>query len=238
MPLNSIVALLQFTTILPLGRIREFGDFARHSWVYPIAGYVIGGICAVLVYFIGQPLVAASIAIGILFLISGCNHLDGLMDFGDGLMAHGDREKRIKALTDRQIGTGGIALALVITLISFSSLAASSCLVCALLVAEVGAKFSMAFLSTVGSSFHDGLHASIQKYSRPYFPFLAFMLCIPLVFLPVPRLSLAISAIAMVACPVALLFISKRLFGGVNGDVVGASNEITRSIILAILCFA
>lgn len=238
MPLNSIVALLQFTTILPLGRIREFGDFARHSWVYPIAGYVIGGICAGLVYFIGQPLVAASIAIGILFLISGCNHLDGLMDFGDGLMAHGDREKRIKALTDRQIGTGGIALALVITLISFSSLAASSCLVCALLVAEVGAKFSMAFLSTVGSPFHDGLHASIQKYSRPYFPFLAFMLCIPLVFLPVPRLSLAISAIAMVACPVALLFISKRLFGGVNGDVVGASNEITRSIILAILCFA
>lgn len=238
MPLNSIVALLQFTTILPLGRIREFGSFARHSWIYPIAGYVIGGICAGFVYFIGQPLLAASLAVGILLLISGCNHLDGLMDFGDGLMAHGDREKRIKALTDRQIGTGGIALALVFTLISFSSLAASSCLVCALLVAEVGAKFSMAFLSTFGKPFHSGLHASIQEHSRPYFPFLAAILCLPLLFLPVSRLSLAISGIAMVACPVALLFVSKRLFGGVNGDVVGASNEITRSVILAILCLA
>jgi adenosylcobinamide-GDP ribazoletransferase len=33
-----------------------------------------------------------------------------------------------------------------------------------------------------------------------------------------------------------LLLISKRLFGGVNGDVVGASNEITRAFI--ILCMA
>jgi len=31
-----------------------------------------------------------------------CHHFDGLLDLGDGLMAHGEREKRIKALTDRQ----------------------------------------------------------------------------------------------------------------------------------------
>ena len=76
MPLTPIVALLQLTTILPLGRVREFAEFARRSWLYPLAGYVIGGICACSVYFIGQPLVAAAIAIGILFLLTGCNHLD------------------------------------------------------------------------------------------------------------------------------------------------------------------
>lgn len=238
MSLTSIVALLQFTTILPLGRIREFGDFARHSWIYPIAGYVIGGMCACVVYFIGQPLVAAALAIGMLFLISGCNHLDGLMDFGDGLMAHGDMERRIRALTDRQIGTGGLALALSITLIAFSSLAASSCLICALVIAEVGAKFSMAFLSTFGKPFHEGLHASIQGHSKPYFPLLAALLCLPLLLLPVPRIALAAGAIVTVACPIALLYISERLFGGVNGDVVGACNEITRSLILAALCLA
>ncbi|HEU17503.1 MAG TPA: adenosylcobinamide-GDP ribazoletransferase, partial [Methanolinea sp.] len=32
-----------------------------------------------------------------------------------------------------------------------------------------------------------------------------------------------------------LLYLARRLFGGVNGDVVGASNEITRAVILLVL---
>jgi adenosylcobinamide-GDP ribazoletransferase len=39
----------------------------------------------------------------------------------------------------------------------------------------------------------------------------------------------------MIAVPAALLAISRRLFGGVNGDVVGASGEITRALVLATL---
>jgi adenosylcobinamide-GDP ribazoletransferase len=33
---------------------------------------------------------------------------------------------------------------------------------------------------------------------------------------------------------VILLGIAKRLFGGVNGDVVGASNEITRAMVIVV----
>jgi adenosylcobinamide-GDP ribazoletransferase len=36
----------------------------------------------------------------------------------------------------------------------------------------------------------------------------------------------------MVACPVILFILSRRLFGGVNGDIVGASNEITRALVI------
>jgi adenosylcobinamide-GDP ribazoletransferase len=38
-----------------------------------------------------------------------------------------------------------------------------------------------------------------------------------------------------VACPLILFLVSKRLFGGVNGDVVGASNEITRAFVILAL---
>lgn len=236
MPLTAVVSLLQFTTVLPLGRTRDFSAFARRSWIYPLAGYVVGGIAAAAVFFIGQPFVAGAVALGLIYLLSGCNHLDGLMDFGDGLMAHGDRERRVRALSDRQIGTGGIAMGIVISMISFSSLAAAPCLPCALIIAEVGGKFSMAFLSTFGKPFREGLHSSIQSHSRPYFPVFAAMLCIPLVLLPVAPVSLAVSAVMMIACPTVLLAVSNRLFGGVNGDVTGASNEITRAAILALLC--
>jgi len=236
MPLNAVIALLQFTTVLPLGRTRDFSAFARRSWIYPLAGYVVGGIAAAAVFFIGQPLVAGAVALGLLYLLTGCNHLDGLMDFGDGLMAHGDREKRLRALSDRQIGTGGMAMAIVISMVSFSSLASAPCLPCAIVIAEVGGKFSMAFLSTFGKPFREGLHSSIQSHSKPYFPVLAAILCTPLVFLPVAPIPLAMSAVMMIACPALLLAVSNRLFGGVNGDVTGAGNEITRAAILAVLC--
>jgi adenosylcobinamide-GDP ribazoletransferase len=41
----------------------------------------------------------------------------------------------------------------------------------------------------------------------------------------------------MVACPLILFIVAKRLFGGVNGDVVGASNEITRACVILALVF-
>jgi adenosylcobinamide-GDP ribazoletransferase len=94
----------------------------------------------------------------------------------------------------------------------------------------------MAFLTAAGTPFRDGIHHYLHSFSRPYFPVIAFLVCLPLVLLPVSPVKLAAAAILMVACPVVLLLISKRLFGGVNGDVVGASNEITRAVV--ILCMA
>jgi adenosylcobinamide-GDP ribazoletransferase len=151
-------------------------------------------------------------------------------------MAHGDREKRIRALSDRQVGAGGVGLGIAVTLLLFSGLQASASILSAIIIGEVCAKFSMAFLTAAGTPFRDGIHGYLHSFSRPYFPVIAFLVCLPLVLLPVSQVKLAAAAILMVACPVVLLLISKRLFGGVNGDVVGASNEITRAIV--ILCMA
>ncbi len=66
--------------------------------------------------------IAAAVAIAGLLLITGVHHFDGLLDLGDGLMAHGDREKRIRALTDRQVGAGGVAAGIAVTLLLFAGL--------------------------------------------------------------------------------------------------------------------
>jgi adenosylcobinamide-GDP ribazoletransferase len=230
--MKAFLALLQFATVLPLGKTRELGHFARHSYLYPLAGYVIGGIVALVVYWIADQIIAAAVAIAGLLILSGCHHFDGLLDFGDAVMAQGDREKRILALTDKQVGAGGVALGITITLILFAGLQASGSMIFAIIIGEVCAKYSMAFLTAAGTPFHDGIHSYLHRFSRPYFPALAFVLCLPLILLPVPANKLAAALILMVLCPVVLLLISKRLFGGVNGDVVGASNEITRAIVI------
>jgi adenosylcobinamide-GDP ribazoletransferase len=147
-------------------------------------------------------------------------------------MAHGDRERRIGALTDRSVGAGGIAAGITVTLLLFAGLIASSVIIYAIIIGEVCAKFSMAFLTAYGTPFREGMHSYLHQFSRPYFPLIAALFCIPLVFLPVSSLKLAGAAIAMVVCPLILLFVSKWLFGGINGDIVGASNEITRALVI------
>jgi adenosylcobinamide-GDP ribazoletransferase len=230
--MKALLSLLQFTTILPLGKPQEFGSFARHSYLYPCAGYVIGGLTALPVYFIADQTLAAAVAIACILLISGAHHFDGLLDLGDGLMAHGDREKRVRALTDRQVGAGGIAAGIAVTILLYAGLQVSSSIVVAVIIGEVCAKFSMAFLTAYGTPFREGMHSYLHQFSRPYFPLIAALFCIPLVFLPVSPLKLAGAAIAMVVCPSILFIVSKRLFGGINGDIVGASNEITRALVI------
>jgi adenosylcobinamide-GDP ribazoletransferase len=233
--MKALICLLQFTTILPLGKSQDLVNFARHSYLYPCAGYIIGGLVALPVYFIGDRTIAAAVAVALFLLISGAHHFDGLLDLGDGLMAHGDRERRIRALTDRMVGAGGIAAGIAVTLLLFAGLQASPAIVSAIIIGDVCAKFSMAFLTTYGTPFREGMHSYLHQYSRPVFPLISALFCVPLILLPVSSPKLAGAALMMVISPLILLMVSKKLFGGVNGDVVGASNEITRACVILAL---
>jgi adenosylcobinamide-GDP ribazoletransferase len=230
--MKALVSLLQFATILPLGKPENLEKFARHSWLYPVAGYVIGCLAALPVLFIADRTIAAAVAVALVLLISGAHHFDGLLDLGDGLMAHGDREKRIRALTDRQVGAGGTAAGIVTTLLLFAGLQASASIAAAIIAGEVCAKFSMAFLTAYGEPFREGIHSYLHKDAKRYFPFLSLLLCLPLFLLPLEPVKVASGLVVMVLCPTVLLFLARRLFGGVNGDITGASNEITRALVV------
>ncbi|MEN6395749.1 MAG: adenosylcobinamide-GDP ribazoletransferase [Methanoregula sp.] len=230
--MKTLRSLLQFTTILPLGKAQDLEHFARHSYLYPVAGYLIGALVALPVFFIANATIAAAVAVALLILVTGAHHFDGLMDFGDGLMAHGDREKRVRALTDRNVGAGAVALAIITTLLLFAGLQESASLISAIIIGEVCGKFSMAFLTAYGTPFHKGMQSYLHGYSQPFFPAISFLLCMPLLLLPVAPIKIFGAFLLMIICPALLLALSRRLFGGVNGDVVGASNEITRALVV------
>lgn len=238
MPLKALVSLLQFATVLPLGKPVGLEAFARHSYIYPVAGYVTGGIAALFTFWISDATIAAAVAIAALFLITGCHHLDGLLDLGDGLMAHGNTDKRTRAIIDRQVGAGGVATGFSVTLIAFAALTASHPLIWALITAEVAGKFSMAMLTAFGKPFREGIHSYLHGFSQPWYPLVAVAFCIPLLLLPIPPVKLAIAGILMIVTPVVLLIVSNRLFGGINGDVAGASNEIVRAVVLVAMVLA
>jgi adenosylcobinamide-GDP ribazoletransferase len=233
--MKPLLSLLQFTTILPLGKPQDLESFARHSYLYPCAGYIIGGLISIPVFFIADRIIASAVAIAALLLITGVHHFDGLLDLGDGLMVHGDKERRIHAMTDRQVGAGGFAFGIAVTLLLFAGLIASSSITVAILIGEVCANFSMVFLTAYGTPFREGIHSYLHTFSKPSFPFIAALFCIPLVFLPVSPVQITGAFLAMVLCPALLLSISQRLFGGINGDIVGASNELTRAVVIIVI---
>lgn len=228
--MKALVALLQFATILPLGKPQEIESFARQSWLYPAAGYVVGCLAAVPVLVIADHTLAAAVAVAMVLLVSGAHHFDGLLDLGDGLMAHGGREKRVRALTDRQVGAGGVAAGIVTTLLLFAGLQASASIAAAIIIGEVCAKFSMEYLTIYGEPFREGIHSFFHRHARPEFVILAGLLCLPLFLLPVAPMKVLGALVVMILCPSVLLLLARRLFGGVNGDVAGASNEITRAM--------
>jgi adenosylcobinamide-GDP ribazoletransferase len=119
-----------------------------------------------------------------------------------------------------------------------------------LLVAEVCAKVSMTTVAAFGKSLGPGMGAMlIGKTKREHFILglaFALVICVAavslLAFLPQPRVNYPLYALAgflVVSVSVALgLFISdvaERNFGGVNGDVMGAANEMGRIAALVVL---
>ncbi len=238
--MQSLRALLQFTTILPLGKPADYECFAKRSWLYPIAGYVTGGIAAVpglTAWYLGfeNSAIIAALTLALAVFISGGNHFDGLLDFGDGLMAHGSREKRIRAMTDRTTGAGALALGIMVVLISYAALSSMTVLqiAFAVFIVEVFGKLSMALSSALGKPFHDGIQKYIYDRSKKRFCIYAVVLTLPLFLLPGKMYVGAGLATALVTF-LCLHLLARKLFGGTNGDVTGAGNELTRMAVLLV----
>jgi len=232
--LDPAIALLQFETRLPLGRPRDFSQFARHSYLYPLAGYIVGGIAALAAFLIAPRPLAAAVSLAVVLLVTGFHHLDGLLDLGDGLMAHGSREKRVAALTDRSIGAGGIGLGLTVTLVAFAGLSSVPSLWAAILAGEVFARLGTAWITLAGRPFREGIHSTLHRSARPVHGFYAALLVVPLLLvLPPGSLVLAGGVTALLVA--GMITLGDRLFGGVNGDVAGATHEIVRALVIASL---
>ena len=235
MTLEPILALLQFETRLPLGKPADFGRFAASPWLYPLAGYIVGGIAAVAGFLMGaRPLLAAAMALAAALLVTGFHHLDGLLDFGDGLMAHGSRDKRVAALTDRAIGAGGVGLGLLVTLVAFAALSSVPSVWVAILAGEVLGRLGLAWITVAGRPFRDGIHATLHRSSQPVHGLIAPLLAIPLL-LVIPSGPLLLAGTVTAFTVAGMVALGDRLFGGVNGDVAGATHEIARALVIVTL---
>jgi adenosylcobinamide-GDP ribazoletransferase len=122
---------LRFLTLIPISwRAEEDPEhFAQCPIFFVAVGALIGAIgalaAAVLQLCFPQPVVATLSLIYLAF-ISGCLHLDGLADSGDGLLSSRPREECLIIMKDSRAGAMGIVVVVIVLLAKYAALSAMS----------------------------------------------------------------------------------------------------------------
>ena len=207
-------------------------------YVFPLVGASLGLIIAAAAFLASLALPAHLVAIVVIMAIyklCGINHIDGLADFGDGVIAHGPVENKIKAMKDVNTGTGGVVFIVVMLLAAYACLAdmPAKLLPLALLVAEVSAKQSMIAFAAFSRSLQKGFGADHDRERTGKRGFLiGLVISAAICVAALGPLGLAMLAFSQAAA-LCLVWVAKRNFGGATGDGIGASNEVARVVALA-----
>jgi adenosylcobinamide-GDP ribazoletransferase len=235
--LKEIKNLFSFLTTIPVRMDEDIlADNAKYMFLFPLVGAFVGLLAGLFGWLTSQvfpSLVVGALVLGVLLLITGLHHTDGLLDFGDGVMAHGSPERKIEIMHDQLTGAGGLSLGIMTFLVTAFAIAElnTNIIIQGLVVAEVSAKLSMVVGAWAGKAVHEGMNSSFLEvmHSKTGTPRLLAALIISFgIALPLLWLAGAVTVLASVLVSLIMVGIAHRHFNGVTGDVLGATNELTR----------
>jgi adenosylcobinamide-GDP ribazoletransferase len=242
--LKEIKNLFSFLTAIPVSMDQDIlTDAAKGMFLFPLIGAFIGLLAGlfgwVTLHFLPS-LVVGALVLGFLLLITGLHHTDGLLDFGDGVMAHGSPERKIEIMHDQLTGAGGLSLGIMTFLITAFSIAEldAGIIIQGLVVVEVSAKLSMVIGACAGKAVHKGMASSFLEAMHGKKGTTRLIAALVISFgIAVPLLWLAgiVTVLAAIMASLIMVGISHRHFKGVTGDVLGATNELTRMVSLITL---
>jgi adenosylcobinamide-GDP ribazoletransferase len=257
---KGIKAGFGFLTTVPVESGEEdFGLLFNNVYIFIIVSALMGiilGIAGFVLQAFFPPALVPVLAVAAILLLTGINHLDGLSDMGDGIIASGTKEKKIAAMKDVHSGAGGILFIGMDLLFLFSAISLFAgyggiTLFMGLFIAEMCAKVSMLTVAAFGKSLHPGMGSMLVDGTRMGHYVLGVIIAfaasgLAMFLLPLlvnfptfgPELDLVrcfqftvagflAVAVSMVS-GLLLVDIANKNFGGVNGDVLGAANEIGR----------
>ena len=155
--IKDIKNCFSFLTRFPIGKeINLTEDLAPKIWIFPVVGLVLGltsSFASLILFKFLPSLLVGFITLGFLLLMTGVHHTDGLIDFGDGLMAMGTPERKIEVMHDVAIGVGGFALGFIVLALTGLAISYSmNFIIIALVLSEIVSKFNMVAACSVGKS--------------------------------------------------------------------------------------
>jgi adenosylcobinamide-GDP ribazoletransferase len=241
---------MSWLTVLPVGTPVDV-DFDTARWALywaPAVGAMLGGLAAGILTGLrllgAPPLLAGLIVVAVLAGCTRAMHLDGLADTADGLGCYGEAQRALEVMRDGSCGPFAvIALVLVLTTqaAALGTLAQTGRLLPVVLALIAGrAAFSWCARRGVPAARPVGLGMLVAGSQPVAVPVAWFAILLAAGVLAVPgrawqgTLAVAVAALAVIA----LSAHTRRRFGGLTGDVLGAASELTTTVILAICAIA
>jgi adenosylcobinamide-GDP ribazoletransferase len=241
--LKPIRSVLAFLTILPVGKQNhDIYYVAKNMYLFPVAGLVIGAIIGAMALGISNflhPLLIGFLVTGALMIITGVHHTDALADLADGLMAKGGKEAKHKAMLDPAVGSAGVAVLVMyfagMIIVFNTGFASGLAIFTSVITAEAIAKYVMVLLANRGLSAWEGFSSPFIVAMKDRRKMLAATgIMVAIVGFASSYAGFAALVISLILAEL-MKYISSKSFGGISGDVLGASNEITRLSSLIVL---
>ncbi|MCS3900344.1 adenosylcobinamide-GDP ribazoletransferase [Methanococcus voltae] len=245
--LQEIKALIAFMTKIPISNITcGFEDMAKYFWVMPLIGTLIGVFGALIAYGLhliefSAPLIASIIILCTLLYMQGFHHVDGLGDYGDAWMVMGTKRKKLDVMKDVNIGIGGIMFLLLVELTSIFAIAHIYSTVSIfefmkyIILVETCSRLVLLACATCGIPATEGTGRYLVKKSNEMFLLIGLLTPLALGYL-LGAFKIAIM-LATVSAFFGMYFAwnSNKKLGCVTGDILGASVELSRALLLVLI---
>jgi adenosylcobinamide-GDP ribazoletransferase len=236
-------------TVIPVGGDAELGegDAARAVLWMPVVGLLLGLAGAGVVIGIDaggasapRRLLGAALAVGLVALLTGGLHLDGLADTADGLGSRRTAADALAIMRRSDVGPMGVAALVLVLLLQVSALAAVPDRAAASFVlAEVTGRVAVVVATGSPAARPGGFGALVAGRTSPQARWLVVVLLgCAVVVAGLSSYGAGLAVRGLVAALIGLLagglirLVARRRLGGMTGDVFGAIVEVGAAAVL------
>ena len=234
--IKQLIILIQFMTRIPVFVNVEYDEekLGKSIKYFPLVGAIIGiflyGINILAGKITENRQIAAIIIIIAEIFITGLIHIDGLADTADGLFSYAEKEKILEIMKDSRVGTNG-AVALILYFMTK-----------VILLSEIRPEYIILYpvISRLSTSINAGLGEYARKNGmsngiigkngkKEAVISIIITMILSFIILKAKGLTILIFAILFILL---LMKGVKRKIGGITGDTMGASLELTTILVL------
>lgn len=243
-PVKSLLGLLTFSTILPINVFTSIEYMTKLTWAWPFLHIFVGILAAICGYISLEILhlnsfFTATIVYAFLMIITGYNHLDGVMDMADGVMVHGEPERKIMVMKDSSVGAGGMATLFIVASLTVAGLynILDYHFIYGIIICEMAAKTSLLTTALLSKPLTPGIGSYFIKETNPANYFASTVLIGMIAYLLGGWVGIC-GVLGAIVSGIMIATIARRNFVLANGDVLGMSNEVGRLFSLLFMAVA